>query len=176
MIVHMFVLGLVVVARVSNAQTGSQPDNDDSNEVATSNRSARLSSCHWREIDLCYVSASSLLQSPHGLPLTNAQFARQCELLEDAATCLDTYARQCMSRQQFALIHLFGARELAELGRELCADDPNSSPMRTAYERHKKCLNAFQRSHQNKCARQLQAGLEPIARAESGARLRIACW
>lgn len=129
-------------------------------------------SCHWREMELCCVSTSSLFQNPNGIPISGQEFKRQCEMLDEAADCYESYAERCLTKHQHQVVDLF-VGELFELEKDFCK---NGTELRTQYSKNANCLRQVQKKYQAECVADLQVSLEPIHKLEMGTRLSTGCW
>lgn len=139
-------------------------------EKSSSNRIS--DSCHWRELELCYVGAGAFLQSPKGLPNTKAELDRLCELFDESATCFTNYGEHCLTSDQTRFIGMLSG-SVFELERDFCHGD---SQLRRNYMEHSNCLRQFQKQHQAECFTQLQVAFEPIHKTKHTLRLPLTCW
>lgn len=140
-------------------------------EVVAAAKETAPASCHWREVELCTLGFTSLLQNPNGIPLTEPDLKRQCEYMKESKDCLDQYEDKCLTDNQSSLMALFGG-DLSDMASEFC---DTKSDLRANYTKFGPCLRKVQREVQLNCVTDLRVGFEQIHKANISQRLIIGC-
>lgn len=162
---------LVLIAYLALVSIQLSIDTKDS--FANQPASNRVSeSCHMRELEMCFISAGSMLQNPNGIPITNTEIARTCELFEESANCLLSYAKRCAINSMALLFGMFSG-DVLSLEKEFCQPD---SKLKRDYLQHASCLKRFQKQHQTQCVTQFQVAFEPIHKIDHSSRIPLFCW
>lgn len=136
------------------------------------NESSEVESCHLRELELCVIGAVSMIQNPNGIPVTETEIIRQCELMKESCDCFTAYADHCLTKSQASMAR-FVLRDLFKLEKEFCN---NGSELRENYLKHANCLKDVQKKYQKACLKDFQVGFEGIHKVDRTMHLPIACW
>lgn len=135
-------------------------------------KSSEIESCHLRELELCVVGAVSILQNPNGIPTTEIEINRHCELIMESSDCFHSYADRCLTKLQDSLAN-FVFKDLFKLEKDFCT---NGTELRQDYLKHASCLREVQKKYQKVCLKDFQVGFERIHKLDRGLRLSTACW
>lgn len=133
---------------------------------------AASNSCHLRELEVCLVGVATLLQNPNGLPANEEDMKRQCESLNESATCFEDYAQRCLTNTQSAIATLVSGSVL-DLKNEFCR---KGTELYKSYLKEATCLRDVQRKYQTSCVTDFQVGFENIHKMDRSIRLPTACW
>ncbi|OQR69007.1 hypothetical protein BIW11_01919 [Tropilaelaps mercedesae] len=123
--------------------------------------------CHLRELDLCSSTAASV----SGVPLTDADVDKYCDLAKEAVDCFNDYRDKCMTPLQKELVsYAVGDRHKQDVDKFCTKGDE----LRDNYLKQAPCL-AKAHVEGKKCEVDGQAALEKLEEAPLDDKVTTAC-
>lgn len=123
-------------------------------------------------MELCVIGAVSILQNPNGIPVTETEIDRHCELMKESCDCFNSYSDRCLTNLQASTVR-FITKDIFKLEKEFCN---NGTELRENYLKHANCLRDVQKKYQKTCLKDFQVGFEGIHKVDRMMRLPTACW